>query len=328
MTKWLERQEKIMHHANFLTWRCKLDTHSMETDASTSESSGLCGSSFSCWKILDMACSLIPKMTRHPTLKNVSILEISSLNGYGAVDFKPALCRFVAQFQNPKLTRRQIEDASYDIHLPFYSLPVFHKIKFWNEELHGNITMDSIHAYPAKIKDDSVNRPSQFDTALVFLQKPGNAAGGGALSQEQQAISGMYPILLLQSVNKLNLILGMHVGQVRVIFSLPENQSKTLFPSGLLPPRHLAYIEWFSRFHLHPDPLLKMYKVSRSITADGERLASIVPVSLIQRSVHLFPKWGRNTEGIASWTSDNVLEKCDVFYVNSFKDRHTYYNVY
>jgi hypothetical protein len=120
----------------------------------------------------------------------------------------------------------------------------------------------------------------------------------------------------------------MCVGQVRVIFSLHENKSVNLFPSGQLPPRHLAYIEWFSHFQLHPDPHLKLYKISRSIMADGERLASIVPVSLIQRSVHLFPKWRWNMEGNASWTSDNGLEKCDVFYLNSFKDRHTYYNVY
>ena len=63
--------------------------------------------------------------------------------------------------------------------------------------------------------------------ALVFLQKPGNAAGTGALSQERQAISGMHLslllLLLLQSVNVLNLMPGMHVGQFRVIFSLPKN---------------------------------------------------------------------------------------------------------
>ena len=192
MTKWLERREKIMHHNNFMMWRCKLDALSMDSD-SLRPVTGANTSSFSCWEIPDMSCSLNPKMTRHPTHSNVSISDIASLNGYGAVNFEPALCRFVAQFQNPKLTRRQIEEASYNIHLPFYSLPVFHKIKFWNEKLYGNITIDSIHAYPVKIKEDSVIRASRFDTALIFLKKPDD---DGALNQERQAISGM--CLLLQ----------------------------------------------------------------------------------------------------------------------------------
>ena len=125
----------------------------------------------------------------------------------------------------------------------------------------------------------------------------------------------------------LTFLLGMRIGQIRVIFSIPESQIKTLFSSGHVPPRHLAYVEWFSRFSAHPDPNLKMYKVSRSF-ANEEQLASIIPVSLIQRSVHLFPKWGQNSDIIHSWTSSNVLEECQVFYLNSFKDRLTYYNVY
>ncbi len=56
--------------------------------------------------------------------------------------------------------------------------------------------------------------------------------------------------------------------------------------------------------------------------------AAIVPVSLIQRSVHLFPKCGRDPLAFHTWTSDTVLENCSTFYVNCFKDRHTYYNVY
>ena len=157
MTKWLERHEKIMHHANYVMWRCKFNalqvskSKSTITDASTSESLPSPH-----WEIPDMACSLIPKMTRHPTHRNVPISEISSPDIYGAVNFEAALCQFVAQFRNPKLTRRQIEEASYDVHLPFYSLSVFHKIKFWNEELHGNVTIDSIHAYPARISENSV----------------------------------------------------------------------------------------------------------------------------------------------------------------------------
>jgi hypothetical protein len=125
-----------------------------------------------------MACTLIPKMTRHPTRKSVSIAEIASQNGYGALNFEAALCRFVVQFRDPKLTRHQIEEAFYDVHLPFSSLSVFHKIKFWNEEVHGNVTLDSIHAYPAQLKGGSITRPSRFDTALVTLQKPGQQGHG------------------------------------------------------------------------------------------------------------------------------------------------------
>jgi hypothetical protein len=111
-------------------------------------------------------------MGHSKVLRNISLSEISSPDAYGAVNFEPALCRFIAQFQNLKLTHRQIEDASYNIHLPFYSLAVFHKIKFWNEKIHGNITLDSIHAYLAKIIDSSVIRASRFDTTLVFYRNP------------------------------------------------------------------------------------------------------------------------------------------------------------
>ena len=122
----------------------------------------------------------------------MSITEITSPNGYGAVDFEAALCRFIVQFQNPRLTCRQIEEASYDVHLPFYSLPVFHKIKFWNEEVHGNVTLDSIYAYSARSKNGSITRASRFDTALVFLQKPG-VRNGVVHNQdlEQPAVSGV-----------------------------------------------------------------------------------------------------------------------------------------
>lgn len=71
-----------------------------------------------------------------------------------------------------------------------------------------------------------------------------------------------------------------------------------------------------------------MYKLSRSFVQGTDRLVSIVPVSLIQQSIHLFPKWGRDKDIYLSWSSEDVLEKCNIFYVNSFKDRHTYYNVY
>ena len=177
MTKWLECQEKIMHHINYIAWRLEHEQSKSDLTIPSSDKSSFC-----CWETPDMACTLNPKMTRHPTRKSVSMVEIASPDGYGALNFEVALCKFIVQFRDPKLTRRQIEDASYDVHLPFYSLPVFHKIKFWNEEVHGNATLDSIHAYPAQFKGASITRPSRFDTALVTLQKappPGQTVANG-----------------------------------------------------------------------------------------------------------------------------------------------------
>lgn len=115
----------------------------------------------------------------------------------------------------------------------------------------------------------------------------------------------------------------MRVGQVRMIFSLPEKSLRELFPSAVQVPRHLVYIEWFSKFAASPDPRHQMYKVRR-LTGDA-RIASIVPLTLVERSVHLFPKWGGAVP--ATWTSTNVLDECSTFYLNRTKDPHSYYNM-
>lgn len=66
-----------------------------------------------------------------------------------------------------------------------------------------------------------------------------------------------------------------------------------------------------------------MLKLNRALDSGGDRIASIVPVSSIRRSVHLFPKFGSKVPD--HWTSANVLEKCTTFYLNQFSDRHMYY---
>jgi hypothetical protein len=52
---------------------------------------------------------------------------------------------------------------------------------------------------------------------------------------------------------------------------------------------------------------------------EGKRVASIIRVSEIERSVVLFPNFGPiiNRE----WTSATVLEDCSTFYVNPFSNR-------
>lgn len=54
-------------------------------------------------------------------------------------------------------------------------------------------------------------------------------------------------------------------------------------------------------------------------------MAAIVPLQTLQRSVHLIPKFGPAKP--PEWTSENVMNLCESFYVNSFTDRHTYITV-
>lgn len=114
---------------------------------------------------------------------------------------------------------------------------------------------------------------------------------------------------------------GYRIGQVRVVFSLPENVIAELFPLGMVLPKHLAYVEWFSSIPRAPDPNHLLYKIKRSMK-DGMRLASVIPVANIRRSAHLFPDFGPVAP--RDWTSPTVLELCGTFFVNSTSDRYMY----
>jgi len=65
-----------------------------------------------------------------------------------------------------------------------------------------------------------------------------------------------------------------------------------------------------------------MYKIGQSTVRSHERVVSIIPVSNITRSVHLIPKFGAVAP--RHWTSGNVLEECDTFFVNCYIDRHAF----
>ena len=101
---------------------------------------------------------------------------------------------------------------------------------------------------------------------------------------------------------------------MRVIFTLPAGVDG-------LSTEPLAYIEWFTKFTM-PDASHRMFKLNRSLE-DGERVASVVPVSMIRRSARLFPKFGPVVP--EEWSSNNVLEKCTTFYLNPFTDKHMYF---
>ncbi|KAJ7707896.1 hypothetical protein B0H16DRAFT_1746444 [Mycena metata] len=229
------------------------------------------------------------KMTKHPTLKSVRISRLVS--DYGATLFRDALARYVVHLNNPELSVLQVEQMSQDLSFPFNSVPVYHRIKFTTHDPYSapglpDSVVDSIHVQPGKTLKNGGDLPARFDTALV---NGGNGQITGAAGP-------------------------------RNIFSSTSAPSLSLFSRGINPPKHLAYVEWFSPFK-DPEADHLMYKVNRSMK-DGYRHSSIIPVANIRRSVHLLPKFGPVAP--ADWKSSNVLDKCSHFFVNALTDRHIY----
>ncbi|KAJ8694476.1 hypothetical protein PTI98_007141 [Pleurotus ostreatus] len=108
--------------------------------------------------------------------------------------------------------------------------------------------------------------------------------------------------------------------RVQLIFATPKIYSAQRAFRTAEEVKHLAYIKWYSPLTRLPDANYPMYKISRIANE-----ASVVLVSAIERSIHLYPKWGGPV--CCEWTSSNVLDQCSMFFVNPFKDHHTYFNL-
>ncbi|KAI0059312.1 hypothetical protein BV25DRAFT_1908757 [Artomyces pyxidatus] len=285
MTAWIERREKMMQHAHFIHWRV--------SGQPVIKSS------------LDVPspAPMHIKMTKHPSEKAVSIARL--ISDYGAVDFSDALADFIVSFNNPQLNVARVRTKANNLLIPFQKVPVFHKIKFWNHRAllasdgfsEGHMVTeaaDVAHVRPAREDKRGRTIPGRFDTVLVRTS--------------HEAMPGS--------------VKGFRVAQVRAVISLPLNVMEDLFPRPpSTPPQHLAYVEWFTAFSSKPEDHHGLYKISRAYRGD-RRHCAVIPVDSIYRSVHLLPKFGPVAP--REWTSFNVLEECEHFYVNSFTDRHTY----
>ncbi|KAJ6550698.1 hypothetical protein B0H10DRAFT_2169918 [Mycena sp. CBHHK59/15] len=233
------------------------------------------------------------KMTKHPSQKSVSFNTL--VQDYGATYFRDAIARYVVATNNPGFSAREVETYSSNLSMPFRAVPVYHKIKYVTESL-PDVIVDSVHVKPAGKNSRGAHVPARFDTVLV------NDGDGKDTSVD-----------------------GYRVGQVRVIFSIPEKSIEKIFKAGVNVPKYLVYVEWFTAFKSQPEPNHLMYKISR-LEKHGARVSSIISIDNIRRSVHLFPKFGRVAP--REWTSSDVLEKCPTFFVSCFTDRHSYVTIY
>ena len=123
------------------------------------------------------------------------------------------------------------------------------------------------------------------------------------------------------SISTADWYVGHQIAQVRVVFEIPSKVVHDVFLGNTSPPKHLAYVEWFSAIPANPGPHHLLYKVTR-FTHGGRRRASIIPVDCILHSVHLLPVFGQRTS--REWNTFSVLELCNAFYVNPFSDRDSY----
>ncbi|KAI0632643.1 hypothetical protein C8Q77DRAFT_1218165 [Trametes polyzona] len=261
-------------------------------------------SAVNCLPLTRYACCTGPawtriKITKWPSIKALSLIDAAK--HYGAVYLRDALARFIVHYCDPMLSTAEVEQASLNVVLPFNKVQAFHKIKFVLDNAQALGIMEDIHdaafARPSRVDTQGRAVPGRFDTILV------NDGTGGW--------SGVQ---------------GYEVAQIRLIFKLPRAANERLFP-GVLAPGHLAYIERFTPF-AGPDRTHGMYSVTcRRDGSSGARLATVVEIRNIRRSCHLFPVVLGGAIPRA-WTSSNVLDECDRFYVNPFSDLHMYMTLF
>jgi hypothetical protein len=187
---------------------------------------------------------------------------------YKAIDFLPALTAFL---RNNVSTRNFTQPGRMDCFDVFKQVSI---IQPPNPRLSDKFHCECIRAVPAiPRKGRKPERCAYFDTALF-----------------KDASSG----------------LGMRVGQVRVIFTLPPQLGKF--------PHPLAYVEWFTPLH-KPDKLTRLYQISRS-TRHQKRNATVISMDQLIGSCHLVGKTGRNID--PSWSMENVLDKALYFSLNRY----------
>jgi hypothetical protein len=68
-----------------------------------------------------------------------------------------------------------------------------------------------------------------------------------------------------------------------------------------------------------------MFKISPLKDNDGTRICSVIPLTDVERSVHLIPRFGPVAP--VNWTSSNVLDECTTFFLNDFTDRHLFQHI-
>ncbi|KAJ3998439.1 hypothetical protein F5050DRAFT_1798464 [Lentinula boryana] len=254
MTNWLERKEKVMKHASYISWRQSGEHPPLRSH----------------WIPPGLNTTRILKMTKNPSVYRVSVDDIAK--HYGATFFRAALARYVVQLIEPGISGLRLDDKASAMLLGVSHVSAYHCVKYMHYDFFTQVssTADSIHVQPAHIGKYGKVIPGRFDTALVRISDSDSSSGTLCISNIRVARVRLVFTLPDKVANSLFAVI------------LP-NQNR---------PCHLAYVEWFTPFSASPDANHHLYQVSHS-GVEGGHLASVIDVCQLIRSVHLFPKFGR-----------------------------------
>ncbi|KAF8661336.1 hypothetical protein AX16_001431 [Volvariella volvacea WC 439] len=251
MTRWLERREKVVRHQQYVQWRVSTAAE-VERDATNGQFlPAMSRSMLRSPPVLLSSRTL--KMSKHPSVYSVPLLYLKAR--YGAVHFLPALSRYLVLLNQPSMTRLRLEQEIEALRYPTVKFPVWHRIKFIKTDSFSleTSTDDSIHAQPSQHDRKGRPVPARLDTVLVRIASGAtdNARGEGPARSNAHLF---------------------RVAQVRAVFTVPVSVQESILNPGVHVPRFLAYVEWFTPFPSLPHPAHGMYRVSRTLNADGTRL--------------------------------------------------------
>jgi hypothetical protein len=228
--------------------------------------------------------------------QRISDLEVAHHARYFSDDLKVFIQDVCSR--DPNVVRRLALDTGMINGLKNERVDVWHRLKLIHpdiQEIADIETEDYIIASP---------KARRFDT--VILQKD-NSEGA-----EKVALRNA------------------QVARVRIIFRIPE-RLRRIDPS--LPSEPLLYVHRFHAPRNVADSATKMYQVRKLTYANGPAewsgypCGEVVSIQSVRHSCHLFPA-PKHTQSNKHWTSANVLDNCDAFYINNWVNHHVYHSVH
>jgi hypothetical protein len=302
MTVWLGRQEAVSRFQAYLVYAAKQsNTPSRDSQHSDTDDEVEVGED-------DLNDPSVPvpnsshSVSVKPAYPHISLSTITT--EFRAIGFLPALTTYIRRtYPPPALPMLPNAADHFDVY------------KRLNIALPGltavgrQAFIDRIRATPGVSGRGRLSDvPAHFDMALIRVEEERtNEATKGSYLEGNYDLILDYCFVLLNFLH-LSLI-GLRVGQVRLIFALPD------YLRGRDLPRYHACIEWFNPFRA-PNPDSKLFSVTRS-HRNNSPISEIVPVTSIVSSCYLTPKFGTNYHP-AKWTSTNVLEDCKSFTLNKY----------